>query len=76
MTHRQSLPADEPTAAVGRRGFLTLAVAGVAASAFTVTIGGLAPAPAHANAFGTTAGTTAAAAAGPRKRELRAMWIS
>jgi uncharacterized lipoprotein YddW (UPF0748 family) len=76
MTHRQSLPADEPTAAVGRRGFLTLAVAGVAASAFTVTIGGLAPAPAHANAFGTTAGASPAAAAGPRKRELRAMWIS
>ena len=56
---------------VDRRGFLTLAVAGVAASAFTVTIGSLSPVAAHAS------GTVeASAAVAPRKRELRAMWIS
>lgn len=54
-----------------RRGFLTLAVAGAAASAFTVTIGTLSPTPALA----ATAGAEASALA-PRKRELRAMWIS
>ena len=58
--------------ALDRRGFLTLAVAGAAASAFTVTIGALSPTP----AFGATAETTAAPAFAPRKRELRAMWIS
>lgn len=89
MTHRQNPPADRPTAdqptadqplpdrptaAVGRRGFLTLAVAGVAASAFTVTVGSLAPTPAFAADAAVAAG--AAAALAPRKRELRAMWIS
>ncbi|WP_448005914.1 glycoside hydrolase family 10 protein [Agromyces bauzanensis] len=60
--------------ALDRRGFLTLAVAGAAASMFTVTIGSLAPTP----AFGATAEAIAGAASafGPRKRELRAMWIS
>lgn len=57
-----------------RRGFLTLAVAGVAASAFTVTVGALAPTPAFA--AGPAAAVASAAATGPRKRELRAMWIS
>ncbi|MFD5864579.1 glycoside hydrolase family 10 protein [Agromyces sp. NPDC127015] len=66
-------PADAEAAGLGRRGFLTLAVAGVAASAFTVTVGSLAPTPAHATGAGATA---PAAATGPRKRELRAMWIS
>lgn len=68
----------EPPAAAGlhRRGFLTLAVAGVAASAFTVTVGGLAPAPAFAVGTGEAASAAGAAVAGPRKRELRAMWIS
>lgn len=56
-------------AALGRRGFLTLAVAGVAASAFTVTIGSLAP-------TGAAAASEPGAALAPRKRELRAMWIS
>jgi uncharacterized lipoprotein YddW (UPF0748 family) len=64
--------------ALDRRGFLTLAVAGAAASAFTVTVGTLSPTP----AFGTTTDAAGAGAAGaaaglaPRKRELRAMWIS
>ncbi|MFF2369837.1 glycoside hydrolase family 10 protein [Agromyces sp. NPDC058110] len=64
--------AEREPALVGRRGFLTLAAAGAAASAFTVTIGTLAPSPAHA----AEAGSGTAAEAGPRKRELRAMWIS
>ncbi|WP_418275217.1 glycoside hydrolase family 10 protein [Isoptericola jiangsuensis] len=58
---------------LGRRGFLTLATAGVAGSALTVTVGSMAPAAA-ATATGT--GTDADAASGPRKRELRAMWIA
>ncbi|HET8895675.1 MAG TPA: family 10 glycosylhydrolase [Protaetiibacter sp.] len=71
------MPLDHTPAArparidLDRRGFLTLAVAGAAASAFTVTVGTLSPSPAFgaepAAAFGT---------ATPRKRELRAMWIS
>ena len=64
--HHQTQPA------LGRRGFLTLAVAGAAASAFTVTVGTLAPGA----AFAAAAGSDAAAALAPRKRELRAMWIS
>ncbi|WP_235480866.1 hypothetical protein [Agromyces sp. Leaf222] len=69
--------AHEPPPATGphglaRRGFLTLAVAGAAASAFTVTIGTLAPSPAHAEGTAGAAGEPIA----PRKRELRAMWIS
>ena len=65
--------AHHPTQpALGRRGFLTLAVAGAAASAFTVTVGTLAPGA----AFAAGAGTDPAAALAPRKRELRAMWIS
>ena len=67
-------PPDQPHApGLDRRGFLTLAVAGVAASAFTVTIGTLGSTPAFA------AGSLTAEASiplAPRKRELRAMWIS
>ena len=62
-----------PVPDLGRRGFLTLAVAGAAASAFTVTVGTLSPTPAFAST-GTAADSAAAVA--PRKRELRAMWIS
>lgn len=47
-----------------RRGFLTLAAAGVAGASMSVVVGALAPAAA-----------SAAVAVG-RKRELRAMWIS
>ncbi|WP_127794285.1 glycoside hydrolase family 10 protein [Agromyces sp. LHK192] len=61
---------DSGPAGLARRGFLTLAVAGAAASAFSVTIGTLAASPARAD------GTAAGAAFAPRKRELRAMWIS
>ncbi|HET8778468.1 MAG TPA: family 10 glycosylhydrolase [Agromyces sp.] len=66
------MPTDHP-ARIGldRRGFLTLAVAGAAASAFTVTVGALSPSPAFGAESGAAAGTF-----GPRKRELRAMWIS
>ncbi|WP_173923547.1 glycoside hydrolase family 10 protein [Agromyces sp. Marseille-P2726] len=65
-------PADHPAGlGLDRRGFLTLAVAGAAASAFTVTVGAMSPAP----AFGAEA-AAATTACGPRKRELRAMWIS
>lgn len=53
--------------ALGRRGFLTLATAGVAGSALSVSIGTLAPAQAS------TAGPTGPAV---RKREMRAMWIA
>lgn len=63
----------QPSPALDRRGFITLAVAGAAASAFTVTIGTLSPSPAFAST-GDDAGASAALA--PRKRELRAMWIS
>ena len=67
-------PHDQPHAdGLGRRGFLTLAVAGVAASAFTVTIGTLSPTQAYASALGAAEASLAVA---PRKRELRAMWIS
>ncbi|MCB7135672.1 glycoside hydrolase family 10 protein [Cellulosimicrobium marinum] len=65
-------PAEPPAAGVGRRQFLTLATAGVAASTLTVTVGSLSPAAA-ATAPGSAAGD---AASGLRKRELRAMWIS
>jgi uncharacterized lipoprotein YddW (UPF0748 family) len=51
-----------------RRGFLTLATAGVAGSALSVTIGSMAPAAA--------ATPGAATPTGARKRELRAMWIA
>ncbi|MET4158722.1 family 10 glycosylhydrolase [Agromyces sp. PvR057] len=68
-------PAERSPHGLARRGFLTLAVAGAAASAFTVTIGTLAPSPAHAAATGGSAGEPIAPIA-PRKRELRAMWIS
>ncbi|QTX05516.1 glycoside hydrolase family 10 protein [Agromyces archimandritae] len=61
----------DPTPRLDRRGFLTLAAAGVAASAFTVTVGTLHAAPARAGEAGAST-----AALAPRKRELRAMWIS
>jgi len=62
-----------PTAAargrtLDRRGFLTLATAGAAGSALSVTVGSLTPAGA--------AEATGAAAPTARKRDLRAMWIS
>ncbi|GAA1844487.1 glycoside hydrolase family 10 protein [Agromyces salentinus] len=60
-----------PSQGLARRGFLTLAVAGAAASAFTVTVGTLAPPAARAAGL-----DDANVAVGPRKRELRAMWIS
>ncbi|MFF2271527.1 glycoside hydrolase family 10 protein [Agromyces sp. NPDC058136] len=69
-------PASMPAPALARRGFLTLAVAGVAASAFTVTIGSLAATPAHAAGTGEALTGAASLPSGPRKRELRAMWIS
>ncbi|GAA1522491.1 uncharacterized lipoprotein YddW (UPF0748 family) [Agromyces terreus] len=67
---REIPTADAMPASTGldRRGFLTLAAAGAAASAFTVTIGTLAPSA----AFAAEGGDPLA----PRKRELRAMWIS
>jgi uncharacterized lipoprotein YddW (UPF0748 family) len=68
-------PSTPGPTGVGRRQFLTLATAGVAASTLTVTVGSLAPAA----ALTAPAGTTRTAASGipaPRKRELRAMWIS
>ena len=71
------MPLDHTPAArparidLDRRGFLTLAVAGAAASAFTVTVGTLSPSPAFGAEPGTAFGPVA-----PRKRELRAMWIS
>jgi uncharacterized lipoprotein YddW (UPF0748 family) len=70
MTHRPDL-----TAPLDRRGFLTLATAGVAGSALTVTIGSMTPAQ------GATTAPAGVAASGlappvPRKRELRAMWIA
>ena len=64
-------PPSLPAPGFDRRGFLTLAVAGAAASAFTVTVGTLAAAP----AFGAAAVEPDVTIA-PRKRELRAMWIS
>ena len=68
MTHPST---SRPAVAVDRRGFLTLATAGLAGSALSVTVGSMTPAHAADPAAGTTAaGTTA------RKRELRAMWIS
>src|SRR5690606_26050519 len=67
-------PPDQPRAdGLDRRGFLTLAVAGVAASALTVTIGTLNPTAAYASVAGAAEASLAVA---PRKRELRAMWIS
>jgi uncharacterized lipoprotein YddW (UPF0748 family) len=63
-------------AGLGRRDFLTLAVAGVGASALTVTIGTLTPPPAQAATAAGAARTSTGAAMAPRKRELRAMWIS
>jgi uncharacterized lipoprotein YddW (UPF0748 family) len=60
--------------ALDRRGFLTLAVAGAAAPAFTVTIGTLSPT--SAVAADAVAGAASGASFAPRKRELRAMWIS
>ncbi|MFI2703892.1 glycoside hydrolase family 10 protein [Cellulosimicrobium composti] len=67
-------PAPAP-AGVGRRQFLTLATAGVAASTLTVTVGSLTPAAALTAPGGTTLATGGTAPT-PRKRELRAMWIS
>ncbi|WP_265522679.1 glycoside hydrolase family 10 protein [Oerskovia flava] len=64
-------PAPAP-AGLGRRQFLTLATAAVAASTLSVMVGSLTPAAA-------LAGSTHAATSGtpiPRKRDLRAMWIS
>lgn len=75
---RLTEPPSPALPALDRRGFLTLAVAGAAASAFTVTVGTLSP----TSAFGATTDTAGAdatrgaAALAPRKRELRAMWIS
>ncbi|MFE6968477.1 glycoside hydrolase family 10 protein [Isoptericola sp. NPDC057653] len=63
MTH----PPVSRAAALDRRGFLTLAAAGIAGSTLSVTVGSMTPAGATET---TAAGTTA------RKRELRAMWIS
>ncbi|WP_227748233.1 glycoside hydrolase family 10 protein [Oerskovia douganii] len=81
MTHHPTDP-DEATpvpgtptpSGLGRRGFLTLATAGVAASTLSVTIGSLSPAAAAT----APVPATGAAPSGPlpRKRELRAMWIS
>ena len=62
-----------PPHGLGRRGFLTLAVAGAAASAFTVTVGTLAPGAALA---AEARRPTRPPRIAPRKRELRAMWIS
>ncbi|MFI2293266.1 family 10 glycosylhydrolase [Isoptericola sp. NPDC019571] len=56
--------------ALDRRGFLSLATAGVAGSALSVTVGSMTPARASEATPKAAAGTTA------RKRELRAMWIS
>ncbi|MHA7135143.1 glycoside hydrolase family 10 protein [Oerskovia turbata] len=76
--HDPSTAALDPTEAqrpgLGRRGFLTLATAGVAASTLSVTIGSFSPAAAATG----PAPATGAAPSGPvpRKRELRAMWIS
>ncbi|QBR75163.1 glycoside hydrolase family 10 protein [Microbacterium sediminis] len=58
--------------AIPRRGFLTLAAAGVAGSALTVTVGSLTPA--GAAPLAPASATTAIGA--HRKRELRAMWIA
>ena len=76
MTH----PAPNSARALDRRGFLTLATAGLAGSALSVTVGSMAPAGATsltdtalAPGSPATSGTPAPAA---RKRELRAMWIS
>ena len=68
-------PTGQPeTTGLGRRGFLTLATAGIAASTLSVTIGSFSP----ATAATAPDPTTGAAPSGPvpRKRELRAMWIS
>ena len=73
MTH----PTAREKPALDRRSFLTLATAGVAGSALTVTIGSMTPAAAHTMPAVTS--EVAAAAPGvpaPRKRELRAMWIA
>ncbi|MGW6006328.1 glycoside hydrolase family 10 protein [Oerskovia enterophila] len=83
MTHHPSDPtavAPAPTTpstegtGLGRRGFLALATAGVAASTLSVTIGSFSPAAAAT----APVPATGAAPSGPvpRKRELRAMWIS
>jgi len=74
MTLDTPVPATPTPEGVGRRQFLTLATAGVAASSLTVTVGSLTPAAALP-APGTDAAASASLPA-PRKRELRAMWIS
>ncbi|WP_166848195.1 glycoside hydrolase family 10 protein [Isoptericola sp. BMS4] len=68
MTHRSETTAPAP--AVDRRGFLTLATAGLAGSALSVTIGSMSPASAAPLAAAQQSSTTS------RKRELRAMWIA
>lgn len=57
------------TSALDRRGFLTLAAAGIAGSALTVTVGSLTPAAA-------STGSAAGEIGAHQKRELRAMWIA
>ncbi|MCA5891904.1 family 10 glycosylhydrolase [Isoptericola sp. NEAU-Y5] len=70
MAH-PSAPSPAARPAIDRRGFITLATAGVAGSALSVTIGSMTPADA-------TPLTRSAASSGTtsRKRELRAMWIA
>lgn len=78
MTPSASIPPTTPPvddqSTMGRRTFLTLATAGVAASTLSVTIGSMTPAQAltEASAFGAAASATAPAL----KRDLRAMWIA
>ncbi|MFP3713813.1 glycoside hydrolase family 10 protein [Puerhibacterium sp. TATVAM-FAB25] len=67
---RGSLRPAAGASSLDRRGFLTLATAGVAGSALSVTIGSMTPAAAA------VPGAATSASAGARKRELRAMWIA
>lgn len=70
----------QPTARAGlpldRRSFLTLATAGVAGSALTVTVGSMAPAAAHTVPGLARDAASSGTVPAPRKRELRAMWIA
>ncbi|MFD6176316.1 MULTISPECIES: glycoside hydrolase family 10 protein [unclassified Isoptericola] len=69
MTH----PSVSRAAALDRRGFLTLAAAGIAGSTLSVAVGSMTPADA---AEAGAAAAVDAAGSAVRKRELRAMWIS
>jgi uncharacterized lipoprotein YddW (UPF0748 family) len=59
-----------------RRGFLTLATAGVAGSALTVTVGSMTPAHGATTAVAGVPASGGLALPAPRKREMRAMWIA